>query len=593
MNIKYFVLYVFIILISVKINAQEQPKHKKKWYIDENGKFYTNKHLPVYIRLSHSPDEGAESHLLKSRSLPQYTNPMYFDTEGYNSFRSPSAVDTVSKKTVQPKKEIRFEVYADGVAPNTTIQFSDSKKYVNKTKQIFYGSPLTITLRSKDIMSGVEQIYYSINGENYKEYTSQIHIEEEGNFNLKYYAIDHVGNVENVKERKFSIDLSPPTTLYDVKGEVINGTISPNSEIILSAQDAMSGVNKIMYYVNDDAPQIYTKPISMFQFKSGKLKLKFFSVDNLNNSEDKIFLNENINKGNSEYVVFLDKEGPNSSYQIIGDKHYGKHLFISARSKVELNANDNKTNVSKISYGINTKNKNIIYEEPFGLHYTKNGIYNINFSATDKFGNIGKNKAISVFLDNIKPVSSITMGNATFVYNNSTIITRNTNIHINSTDLGSQVKKIEYSVDKGEFIEGSDFQINEEGKHNIVYKATDNVNNKEENKFINVILDNTAPEIHAVHSMQSLGEELKDGIYYDVYPNNSTLFLAATDAVSGVKKFTYSINGSSEINYIENPIISYKKSFLKEGFYSIKVVVLDKLGNKSEKIIKFISRKNS
>ncbi len=599
MNIRYFILSVFVIIISYNTAAQEQLQHEMKWYIGKDGKFYTNKHLPVYIRLSHSPEEGAKSHLLKSRSVPQYTNPMYFDTEGYNSFRSPSAVDTVTKRMAIPKRDIRFEVYADGKAPRTTIHFSGAKKYVTKRRKTVYGPSLNISFNATDAMSGVENIYYSINGSKYLQYNNAVPIQEEGNITIKYYSVDNVGNVEEVKQVEFSVDLTPPATTYKVEGEVLNGVVSPNAKIVLSAEDAIAGVKKIMYSLNNGIPQLYTKPINFSSLKGGEVKLKFFAVDNVDNSEDQVNINkrEKNNTGNNnktnEYVMFVDKSGPSCSAKIIGDKYQSKHLYVSGRSKVELNASDDKIEVNKINYSINTINKDKVYNEPFSLTYSRNGFYSINFCATDRFGNVGKLGNMRVYLDNISPISKIKIGKKKFSYNNETIISSKTNISIHSIDLGSEINRIEYSVDGSDFTVGSDFNVNNEGTHTIKYRAVDNVNNEEKSQTMILTVDNQAPEIQAVHSMDTLGRELKNGIYYPVYPTGTTLFLAATDNTSGITNFNYSINGNNEVDYIKNASIAYEKPFIKEGFYSVKVQVSDKLGNKAEKIIEFFTRNNS
>ncbi len=74
---------------SLTLLSQKMPEHEKKTYIAADGKLYIQKSLPVYLMLSTKPDDKANSVLLKSESSANYTNPMYFDAEGYNSIRSP------------------------------------------------------------------------------------------------------------------------------------------------------------------------------------------------------------------------------------------------------------------------------------------------------------------------------------------------------------------------------------------------------------------------------------------------------------------------------------------------------------------------
>ena len=54
---------------------------------------------------------------------------MYLDTEGINYIRSKWAVDPASGETITPKREVLMEMYADGLAPRTTLNFSGAPRY--------------------------------------------------------------------------------------------------------------------------------------------------------------------------------------------------------------------------------------------------------------------------------------------------------------------------------------------------------------------------------------------------------------------------------------------------------------------------------
>ncbi|MGD2035049.1 MAG: hypothetical protein PVF73_08335, partial [Bacteroidales bacterium] len=135
--------------------GQEQPNHPKKTYISPDGKLYIQKDLPVYIWMSTSPGEESEKYRLHSEETYKYSNPMYFDTEGYNTVRSPSAVDTASKKVVYPMRDIIFEVYADSKSPVTKADFGESI-LLDEGGKLYVGSGATVSLSAKDKLSGVE-----------------------------------------------------------------------------------------------------------------------------------------------------------------------------------------------------------------------------------------------------------------------------------------------------------------------------------------------------------------------------------------------------------------------------------------------------
>ncbi len=140
--------------------AQEQLKHEIKYYVAEDGKLFWNKKLPAYIRISPNPTDSGL--LMKSEVTKQYTNPYYFDTEGKNKIRSRWATDQESKKTIQPKIEVIWEVYVDGIAPLSKLNYQESSRYFDGTNT-FVGSNLLLDITSNDYNSGVEQVYYSLN----------------------------------------------------------------------------------------------------------------------------------------------------------------------------------------------------------------------------------------------------------------------------------------------------------------------------------------------------------------------------------------------------------------------------------------------
>ena len=109
-------LFLMVLLFSTNI-AQEPVKPAKKAFQEEQ-KVFINKALGIYLWISTSPDPNSQKFRLFSDSSSKYSNPMYFDTEGFNSFRTPSAVDTSSKQIKLPLEDIIFDVYADADQAN-------------------------------------------------------------------------------------------------------------------------------------------------------------------------------------------------------------------------------------------------------------------------------------------------------------------------------------------------------------------------------------------------------------------------------------------------------------------------------------------
>ena len=241
------VFFISFILVIPSV-AQEQTKHEPKYFLAEDGRLYWNKKLPVYLRISPTPNDTGL--LMQSQATAQYTNPYFLDTEGKNRIRSRWATDQQTGNTVYPQMEVIWEVYADGTAPVSRAIFNNKAKYSKKGDD-FFGDSLTIEIKAHDATSGVNQIYYSVNGEAYKLYNGPIRVDKEGAQSIKYYAVDKVGNVEKPKEKKFTADITPPKTYYTVTGIAEGEIIATTTKIYLNAQDSMSGLAKTYYRIDD------------------------------------------------------------------------------------------------------------------------------------------------------------------------------------------------------------------------------------------------------------------------------------------------------------------------------------------------------
>ena len=125
------------------------------------GRLYWNKNIPLYVSLSPNAD-GSGGTVLQSHKTPQWGFPFYLDTEGVNYIRTRWAVDTATRRAVQPPTEILWEVYADGRPPESRIAVLPH--VVLKDGRIAVNAEATATLTSRDAVSGVGATYYSLNG---------------------------------------------------------------------------------------------------------------------------------------------------------------------------------------------------------------------------------------------------------------------------------------------------------------------------------------------------------------------------------------------------------------------------------------------
>jgi len=573
---KQYVLSILVSgLFSGSILAQSPSvnSHEKKVVI-KDGKTYVQKSLPLYLSFSTSPNGG--KHELNSEITKEYANPMYLDTEGVNYIRSHWAVDQTTLKTVEPKVEIRYELYADGLAPQSSLSLSGAPSYYAKGV-LFYGKGLSGSLSSRDGVSGVEAINYSLNSAVYAGYASSLNLSKEGANTLYYYAYDFVGNAENPKQKEFTVDLSNPSSNHSILGISYQGNIlAPSTKFSLSSSDNLSGVNNTQYEFDGNGKRVYSSNISISSLGDGQHTLNYYSTDNVKNAE-----------AAKSFSFYLDKIAPEPSHSIKGDQYQGNYLYVSSRTTVSLAATDNHAGVKNIEYKIDGDNYGS-YSSAFSIP-NSSGVHNIRYRSTDNVENRSSSELRPVFMDNTAPSTGINYGSPQFFDRDTLFINKDTEISLRKSDAHSGLLKTEYSIDGGALKNYAVFSIPNEGNHSIGFFSTDRVNNKETQKESKVFVDNTGPEIYINFSIEKIGA--KEGL--PIYPNYTRLYIGATDMHCGTEEILYSINGEAMRAYSSPRSLDISEVDLLKSAkkYSVKVVAKDKLGNSSEKTIEFFIEK--
>lgn len=567
-----FSLFFLTILFLQSAHAQEQFKHEKRFYRAPDGRLYVNKDKPIYFFVSDSPN--GEKHQLTSEESPQYSNPMYFDTEGWNTLRSPSAVDTVTREVVKPLRDIKFEIFADSQSPKTTISLGGAPTYYHNNT-LFVGKGLSVKLTASDALSGVEKTFFSANGAAFAEYKSEIPFTSENEYLFKFYSADNVGNAEETKEKKVNLDLTAPVTTHKVEGDKYQDVLSPRSKIVFESSDAKSGVKQMYYILDDEEPRHVSSYIKLSQLSQGNHVLKYYSIDNVENKEDA-----------KTYSFFLDRSAPIVIDEVIGNQFISNgKAYSSGRTKFKLTAVDNKAGVKTIHYSIDGDEYQI-YDKPFYLP-SKKGSTSIRFYATDNVNNKvstsgSSKKSTATYVDLSGPNLSYSFSTPRFTTRDTVFINENTKITLKAIDAEAGVNKITYNVDKkGENTYSEPFSVVNEGFHSINYTGFDNVENTNSENFF-FIVDNTPPELYPRFSITPIGQKTYEGKTIEVYSPHVSLFLSATDTQVGVSKIFYSLNGSSSRTY-NSPISGFAKG--KE--YNIKVKIVDYLGNETESEVNF------
>jgi len=554
--------------------SQKQLEHEKKIYKSPEGKLFINKDLPVYLDISTSPDNDAKDYKLTSEDSKEYTNPMYFDTEGVNTIRSPWKIDPETKEYVYPKEEVVFEIYADSKPPNTEMSFN-TKDLFKAENKIYLGKKTTLDFKKSDAISGVNEVYYSLDGNSYKKFSEPLSFKEEKEYKLKFYSVDNVGNVEKPKEATIVLDLSAPETSLKIEGDKHKNIISGRSEINLQPKDKISQVKYTYYKIDEGSKRTYKGALKAKYISEGEHKITYYSVDRVDNKEE-----------TKSFDFYVDKTPPRVVDELIGNTYVaqGKE-YLSGRNRLKLISMDNKAGVKEIRYSVNDGSFKV-YDKPFRL--SSSGNLKIQTLAIDNVNNKKRTERLSnrsnrSHVDLSGPNLTHNFNGPSFTSKDTTYISKGTKISLAGSDNQAGFKKITYRINE----EGTSkkyeepFSIKKEGLYKISYTGFDNLDNTN-TKNILCIVDNSGPKLYHRFSIDSDNKKMIEGNNVPVYPEHVVLFISATDFYVGLDKMYYSLNGSDMRLYK-----SLIEGFTPKTLYSLDIVAYDKLGNKNQKTTEF------
>ncbi len=547
-------------IVTKDVDERERI-HQKKIYIDKEGRVFWQVGLPVYIFASSKPD-GSDMHRLnycKTKQMESFSDPMYWEGPGKHY---------IGHKDFNPNEVVEFEINADGADPISFIELKNAPRYEIEGR-VFFGQGLVAKIITKDELSGVRKTYHSIDSAAYVVHKDSINFNEDKNYNITFYGVDKVGNVERPKSTKFRVDLNSPITDHKVNGDRKGDILSPSATIQLIARDQASGVAVTRYRFNEQPFQSYSGPISLKNLREGEYVFTYLSIDKVKNTEEE-----------KTYTFYLDKTAPKIVAEVVGDQYQNRgRVFISSRTKMRLTASDNKSGVDKLYYSIDGGLERL-YREPFPLVKSE-GTHSIKYTALDRVKNRGtfetNDSYENMFLDLTLPTIKHTFTGPVYRKNDSIFINRKTLINIVAKDPESGIKRTGFKVDGARANPYREpFSIDDDGYHKIEYYALDNVNNRVAEDFF-VIVDNKGPAMSVSFSAPPIGKITADDITQTtaVYSTGTYLFVTARDENIEIEHAYISINGSAEIKYSKPILMSTK------GLKTIKVRGTDKLGNET------------
>ncbi|MEV2241463.1 ThuA domain-containing protein [Micromonospora sp. NPDC049891] len=274
-----------------------------------------------------------------------------------------------------------------------------------------------------------------------------------------------------------------------------------------------------------------------------------------------------------DYFRFSTEAGPDddtapvTTAEVSGTPVEG---WLTGPATVTLTAadNDGGSGVARTEYQLDDATTWTAYTAP--VQVTGDGEHELRFRSVDEAGNVEETKTVTVRIDATAPVSTATFAPANDEgWHDGTIP-----VVLTSTDAGSGVKLLEWSLDGGDWTPYTEpVQISGDGDHELLYRATDTAGNAETLKSAVVRIDGTKPTL--------LVSGIADG---QLYGDSQDVRVSwqAVDPTSGI---------ASVVGQLDNrPYVSGTLQAMYElplGLHELTVTATDKAGNATTASVRF------
>ncbi|MFM7488091.1 MAG: OmpL47-type beta-barrel domain-containing protein [Cytophagales bacterium] len=348
--------------------------------------------------------------------------------------------------------------------------------------------------------------------------------------------------------------------------------------IRLEAKDDLSGVLAIYYSVDKAAYIEYSKPLIL---PKGLHQLLYYAVDNVGNVSAKKTLVVDLREPISE-LNLLDSSKNVITLTKVLSKH---HSF-----KLDFQKNDMTDLVGykgKLLYSFDGKEERV-YSGPIPITGLANGEHVLNYSAADQYGNREKLNSFNFYLDKKEPSVQLEFMNNKFYSSASkkNYISPRTKVRLMAFDDKSGVKSIYYKTAKDSYYTKyvEPFSVEPTGIQTIKYYGVDSLNNSGKDLAggagkgtFDFYVDVTGPSVS--YRFGSPTYLAKDSMYLGA---KSEVIISATDSESGLENISYQIDKGNLIDYSAPFTVGEK------GLHTVTIQATDKVGNTTEKVIKFI-----
>jgi hypothetical protein len=527
--------------------APESSLDAKRWYLHPKLGLLGPPGLPFELRIADSPDAASANFLIAS------------DTKGPLTFRG--AGPTKLGVAISGKTEA-FGLAIDALPPATTLAATGARRF-EKTGVLYFGPGLKFSLTSSDnptgVSSGLWKILYSLDNAPFVTYAHPLTgFLREGEYTLRYSALDNVGNAEKAQMLTFTIDTSPPKTRVEWRGPKLGAAISPATYITLEPTDNLSGVARTTYRIDGGTAVSYGGPFTLSSLSEGPHTLRYFSEDAVGNREEEHVWKFTLKSRVAPAVCSLD----GTSYSHAGT------IFVLPGTRIRLRSSEGNAVVYTLDGA-----QPATYAVPILIPDTGN--HRLSFHAVDELDNVSTTQTLNLATERTPPNSHIHFEGEQLSRDSVPLINGTTRIVLDANAGAIGGSTLEYSVGGGFQPYHGPFTLKNSGSFEISWRARDPLNNLEPVQRQHVFVDAQGPVINITYTRPP------DAGPAVVLLQPGSLILVAADDPTGLKKITYKIDDQPELIY-RTPL----SGFVPGRVYTVSIVAEDLLGNRSQKTMR-------
>lgn len=379
-------------------------------------------------------------------------------------------------------------------------------------KGAWNNSTVTVTLTATDINSGVRATYYTTDGTLptiSSTIGNVINLTKERVYTIRYFSIDNVGNVEDVRTavNQVRIDKVKPSSWDDSDNIWHNASKALN----ITVSDSFSGVAFLFYKV-DGVENISPGNTSLVFTEDGIHTIDYYGVDNAGNYESP--------KNTS---VLIDLTPPSTSDDSVRE-------WQNNSATVRLRANDSLSGVNSTYNKVTSVPLSVLdsffswlgsifgiaegYVEGDTATISNEGIYVVTYYSIDRVGNTeAENASGQIKIDKTLPTTTVTVP-----VNKTYLPSESITLDFSAQDGLSGIKRISGSIDGirpvsiGELLNMGTLGG---GGHEFILTAEDNASNT----YIQTVSFNVAGE-----ALQAMG-----------YVNGTVIDNSTASGISGAE----------------------------------------------------------